>query len=183
MMGQAPSHTDPSYLSTMEQPVIYNDPSKCRGMRFELRVRAVNMDGKVQANESSLRVNDATEVVLYLSAATSYNGFDKCPDKEGRDESELAESYLKGAVLKNFEMLKNDHIADYQQYSNRVSLVINSDHKANLPMTERAWDGNNFLDGITRWFICGHPWQKYPSPQKHLILLQTIRQMSVGTSD
>ena len=145
MMGQAPSHTDPSYLNTMEQPVIYNDPAKCRGMRFELRVRAVNTDGKVEASESGLRVNDATEVVLVLSAATSYNGFDKCPDKEGRDESELAQSYLKGAVLKNFEMLKKDHIADYQQYFNRVSLVINSDHKVNLPMTERL---KRYTEGV-----------------------------------
>src|SRR6478736_1790180 len=28
--GIAPSHTDPSYMNTMEQPVIYNDPSNCK---------------------------------------------------------------------------------------------------------------------------------------------------------
>ena len=37
MRGRAPSHTDPSYLQTMEIPVVYGDPTNCRGMRFELQ--------------------------------------------------------------------------------------------------------------------------------------------------
>ena len=137
MLGQAPAHTDPSYLSTMEIPVIYNDPSKCRGMRFELRVRALHTDGKVEADESGLHVTDATEILLLLSAATSFNGFDKCPDREGKDESELAKAYLKSAALRSFEELKKDHITDYQRYFKRVSLLINNDPKVDLPTNER----------------------------------------------
>lgn len=87
MKGRAPSHTDPSYLQTMEQSVIYNDPTNCNGMRFELRVRAKVVEGKVISNEAGLKISDASEVLLFLSAATSYNGFDKCPVSEGKDES------------------------------------------------------------------------------------------------
>ena len=137
MRGQAPVHTDPSYLSTMEVPIIYNDPSKCRGMRFELRVRAVKADGKVESDGSGLHVSDATEVLLLLSAATSFNGFDKCPDRDGRDESELAKAYLNSAAPKNFEALRKDHLTDYQRYFNRVSLTINNDQKIDLPTNER----------------------------------------------
>ncbi|MCF0062986.1 glycoside hydrolase family 95 protein [Dyadobacter chenwenxiniae] len=137
MKGQAPAHTDPSYMQTMEQPVIYNDPSKCRGMRFELRMKVKESDGKTVADAQGLHITGATEVVLILSAATSFNGFDKCPDKEGKDESQIAEKSLTAAQGKGYDALKSDHIADYQKFFNRVSLVINGNPKTELPMDER----------------------------------------------
>lgn len=137
MKGRAPSHTDPSYMQTMEIPVVYNDPSNCKGMRFELRLKARSDDGKITTDESGLHVADATEVVLFLSAATSYNGFDKCPDKEGKDESKLAQSYLSGALSKSFDALLKDHITDYQHFFNRVGLTLNAPVKSDLPLNER----------------------------------------------
>jgi alpha-L-fucosidase 2 len=137
MKGQAPVHTDPSYMQTMEVPVVYNDPSRCKGMRFELRVKARNVDGTITADESGLHVSGATEVILFLSAATSYNGFDKCPDKEGKDESKLAGDYLANASSKSFDGLKQNHIEDYQKYFNRLSLTLNTPSKSDLPLDER----------------------------------------------
>ena len=137
MKGKAPSHTDPSYVQTMEQPVVYNDPTECRGMRFELRVRAKNIDGKITSSEDGLHVSDATEVILFLSAATSYNGFDKCPDKEGKDESKLAMQYLNDAWSQSFDQLKKNHVEDYHQYFNRVNLTLNGNPTIDLPTDER----------------------------------------------
>ena len=137
MQGKAPSHTDPSYMQTMEQPVVYNDPTGCRGMRFDLRVRAKNTDGKIQSSDSGLHISDATEVLLFVSAATSYNGYDKCPDKDGKDEVKLVEQYLSEAWPLSFEQLMKNHQADYQQYFNRVSLVLNANPKVDLPTDER----------------------------------------------
>lgn len=139
MKGNAPSHVDPSYVQTMEQPVIYNDPSSCKGMRYELRVSIKNTDGEVISTDSGLKVNGATEVLMLLSAATSYNGFDKCPVSNGKDEAKLAAQYLKEAETKNFDQLKKDHLADYQQYYNRVSLTLNNNAqtKTDLPTDER----------------------------------------------
>jgi len=145
MRGIAPSHTDPSYVQTMELPVIYNDPSRCRGMRFELRMKVKESDGKVAANQDGLHISDATEVVLLLSAATSFNGFDKCPDKDGKDEKQLVANYLKPALSKRYDMLKSDHIADYHTYFNRVNLVLNGNPKVDLPMDERL---KNYSDGV-----------------------------------
>ena len=137
MKGQAPSHTDPSYLQTFEIPVVYNDPTQCKGMRFELRVKARSEDGKITTDETGLHVSEATEVVLFLSAATSYNGFDKCPDKEGKDESKLAGDYLTNVIARNYEAIKKDHITDYQKFFNRVSLFLNIPATSSLPMDER----------------------------------------------
>ena len=104
--GKAPSHTVPSYMSSMEIPVVYNDASNCKGMRFQLRLKATSQDGKITTDANGLHVADATEVILFLSAATSFNGFDKCPDKEGKDENRIAANYLTAASAKSFDELK-----------------------------------------------------------------------------
>jgi alpha-L-fucosidase 2 len=136
MKGKAPSHVDPSYMQTMEIPVVYNDPQQCRGMRFALNVKAVTTDGKISTDEKGLHVTGATEATLIVSAATSFNGFDKCPDREGKDETILASRYLNEAIKKSTESLRKDHIADYQKYFDRVALSLESS-TVNLPTDER----------------------------------------------
>ena len=137
MYGKAPAHTDPSYMQTMEQPVIYNDPTGCRGMRFDLRIRIKNTDGTVSATAEGLEVKGASEVTLYVAAATSFNGFDKCPDKDGKNEKELVEQHLNRAWSKNFDDLRINHIADYKKYFDRVSLSINGNPKSEIPTNQR----------------------------------------------
>ncbi|MDQ4141744.1 MAG: glycoside hydrolase family 95 protein, partial [Bacteroidota bacterium] len=47
MKGKAPSHVDPNYVNYNPEPVIYEAADNCRGMRYELRIKAKNKDGKV----------------------------------------------------------------------------------------------------------------------------------------
>jgi alpha-L-fucosidase 2 len=137
MKGRAPAHVDPSYLQTMELPVVYGDPTDCRGMRFELQVKAVSNDGTVIADERGLHITNATSVTIIVSAATSFNGFDKCPFSEGKDEQKLAAELLANAATKGYEAIKQAHITDYQQYFNRVTLTLNSPVQNILPLNER----------------------------------------------
>ncbi|GAB3885522.1 glycoside hydrolase family 95 protein [Spirosoma agri] len=139
--GKAPAHTDPNYVGDNPQPIIYDDVSQCRGMRFALRVRALPSDGTVTTDTAGIHVSKATSVVLLLSAATSFNGFDKCPDKDGKDEQKLVVGYLNPAARKSYTTLKQAHQQDYQTYFNRVSLTLNPtkngpDRQA-LPTDER----------------------------------------------
>jgi alpha-L-fucosidase 2 len=136
MKGKAPAHTDPSYMQTMEIPVVYNDPQQCKGMRFALNVKATTTDGTISSDEKGLHISGATTATLVLSSATSFNGFDKCPDKDGKDETLLAAKYLSSAVQKSADNLKKDHIADYQNYFNRVSLSLQAS-TVDLPTDER----------------------------------------------
>ena len=98
MTGKAPAHTDPSYLGGPQEHVIYADTTQCRGMRFALRMRVLPSDGTAMTDTAGLHVSNATSVVLLLSAATSFNGFDKCPDKDGKNEKQLAEAALSMGV-------------------------------------------------------------------------------------
>lgn len=137
MKGIAPSHSDPSYMNPMDIAVVYNDPANCRGMRFELRVRALSNDGKISTNDEGLIVERASDVTLIISAGTSFNGFDKCPDKDGRDESKIAVEHLGRAAMKAFTNLKSDHIADYQKFFNRVALTIDGPANTSVPTNQR----------------------------------------------
>jgi alpha-L-fucosidase 2 len=137
MTGNAPSHVDPSYMQSMEQPVVFNDPANCRGMRYEVRVKIKNTDGTVTSTASGLEVTGATEVLLFLSAATSFNGFDHCPLKDGRDEHALVTELLNGAAVLPFSQLKKNHVDDYHEYFNRVSLSLNGNPKIDHPTDER----------------------------------------------
>ncbi len=124
LQGKAPSHVDPSYYNVHKEPVQYIDTTGCNGMRFQLRVKAVLKDGKMSGDTAGIHIDDATEAILYLSAATSFNGFDKCPNKEGKDEAKLATDWLTRAAVKPFENLLQDHLKSFHQYFNRVSLLL-----------------------------------------------------------
>jgi alpha-L-fucosidase 2 len=137
MSGRAPVHTDPSYQQSGELPVIYNDPANCRGMRYQLRVKAIQRDGTVSANDDGLSFVGASEVTLYLSAATSFNGYDKCPVKEGKDEVKIAKEILEKAITKSFPAMRKDHVSDYQKFFNRVTLSLDQKDKNNLATDER----------------------------------------------
>src|SRR4051794_38209426 len=139
--GKAPSHVDPSYLNNNREPIIYDDStSNCKGMRFSLLTKAVNKGGTITTDTSGITIKNASEVLLLLSAATSFNGFDKCPVSQGKDENQLATKYLRAAAAKSFNQLLANHVSDYHRYFNRVSLSLNSDTNnagAKLPTNKR----------------------------------------------
>lgn len=139
MKGKAPAHVDPSYLDS-KNPVIYDDTSGCNGMRFQLRVKAVSQKGIITIDTSGIHVRNATKVLLLLSMATSFNGFDKCPDKDGLNENKIAKGYLDKTIHTSYEKLLKRHLADYHKYFNRVSLELKDTTKnetGNLPSDER----------------------------------------------
>jgi alpha-L-fucosidase 2 len=139
MKAKAPSHIEPNYVSSAN-PITWDDSSHTRGMRYELLVKAVNIGGSVSTDTTGITVKNATEVTVYLSAATSFNGFDKSPVTQGKDENKLARDYLSKALLKNWSALLASHTADYQKYFNRVKFNLKTpadNSYAQLPTDER----------------------------------------------
>lgn len=139
--GKAPAHVDPSYYNRKDRsPIIYEDTTGCNGMRFEYRIGLQSTDGKVSADTSGIQISGATEAILLLSAATSFNGFDKCPDREGRNESAIAVKLISKARGKTFDQLKAKHLQDYKKFFSRVDFSLQHTDLAsseNLPSDER----------------------------------------------
>jgi alpha-L-fucosidase 2 len=139
MKGRAPSHLEPSYVRS-NNPRTETDSAGCRGMRFEMRIRAISGDGLVSADTGGITVKNASEVLVLLSAATSFNGFDKCPASEGKDEDMLAARSMEAAAKKNWETLLGNHLADFHHYFDRVAFRLappSNDSNALLPTNER----------------------------------------------
>lgn len=142
LSGKTPAHVDPSYFNVNRNPVIYDDPAHCKGMRFELIVKPVVKDGTVKMSNNQINISNASEVVLLLSAATSFNGFDHCPDSQGLNQHVLAQSMLDKAAHQSFTQLFNAHEQDFHHYFDRVSLTLNPDEadRSALSTDERLAD-------------------------------------------
>lgn len=132
MKGKAPARVDPSYYNNPNRnPIQQEDVEGCNGMRFQTRMKVISEDGNVTTTDNSIEIKDASKVTILLSAATSFNGFDKCPDSEGKDENLIAERYITKAETKRYDDLKSSHIADYKQYFDRVSLYLPNNKESN----------------------------------------------------
>ena len=98
-------------------------PNGERGMRYQFRVKVVRCDGEVYT-QPGIHVRKASDVLILVSAATSFNGFDKRPDTEGRDEDALAASFIGKAEGKSFEEMRAAHVADYRKLFTSVTLDL-----------------------------------------------------------
>ncbi len=142
LKGRAPTHVDPTNVKYTKEPIIFDDSNSCKGMRFELAVKPIVKDGNLKITNDDIVIKDATEVLLVISAATSFNGFDKCPYSQGTNEHKLLLSHLKKSDKKPYEKLFDEHKRDYQQFFNRVSLQFNSqeESKSGIPTNKRLED-------------------------------------------
>lgn len=122
LKGQLPYHIDTDRKIAIQEVSAEGH----KGMRYEMRIRIVNLskEGKISTTNSQLSIQGATEVLVFLSAATSFNGFDKHPDTEGKDEAKIVKDYLDAAESISYTQLKKAHIQDYQHYFSRVSLLL-----------------------------------------------------------
>lgn len=125
MQAKAPARVDPSYYNQQgRDPIGWEDVSGCNGMRVRTVLKAVPTDGQVTVVENHLSVVGASEVTLYLSAATSFNGFDKCPDKDGLDEKVITQQRINAVLAKSYSELREQHITAYRHYFDRVVLEL-----------------------------------------------------------
>ncbi len=137
--GKAPSHLEPNYVNSAN-PITEEDVTGCRGMRFDWRIIATGKAGTISSDTAGVTIKNGTDILIFISAATSFNGFDKCPDSQGKDETKIATQFLNAAVKKNWSSLKSSHLADFHHYFNRVSFNLSSpaDNKnAALPTDDR----------------------------------------------
>jgi alpha-L-fucosidase 2 len=130
--GAAPIHENAGY------PVVPKYLNlKDRGTRFTGLVQIKKTDGKITSSRETLTLREATEAIIYVSVATSFNGFDKNPASEGLDDVSIALQNLNNAYAKPFDKVKENHIADYQKFFNRLTLDLGKTTAPDLPTDER----------------------------------------------
>jgi alpha-L-fucosidase 2 len=120
-----------------------------KGMRYEARLVAVTRDGQIETAGDILRVNGATEVTLFLCAATDFRG---------GDPAAVCEQRVAEAAKRGFASLRDAHIKDYQKLFRRVFLDLMGDDRRTAPTDERLQavaKGAVDLDLVAQYFQYG----------------------------
>jgi alpha-L-fucosidase 2 len=105
------------------------------GLQYMARLQAVNKNGTFSYSDSSLKVENADEVILFLSASTDY--VLDYPSYKGRDHKTITSQNLKKAIGKRYHDLLEAHKKEYQSYFSRVKLDITPQETADIPTDER----------------------------------------------
>ena len=158
----------PHKISRITSPapgsLIYSGALEGNGMKWALRVDIkASEPGKVIADAvtGQIRIKDASDVVFLLSGDTDYvMNFD--PDFTdpktyvGVDPIAAVNNNISKVTQLSFDQLKANHLADYHNLYNRVSININptDDSKSNLISTPkrlelyRAGNADNQLEEL-----------------------------------
>ena len=133
--GVAPVRAEPNYVRKKGNPILFLDD---KGTRFSTDVLLQSTDGKVSRTDTSLTLSGATEAVVLVSMATSFNGFDKNPATQGRDDHAIVQKQIQEASVKGIQNLTDRHLKDYQTFFNRVSLYLaGTENAPDLPTDDR----------------------------------------------
>ena len=118
--------------------LLYGNENGGKGMHFAALLSAQTKGGAVSVADGALRATGAEEVTLRFTAASSYNGFDKSPSREGVDPAAKAKGFLQAAQPRDFTELHERHLRDYQPILRRVSLDLGPPTaQSALPTAER----------------------------------------------
>lgn len=141
-----------------EKQNLYGDEINGLGTFFEAQIKANLKDGELTTDSTSFRVKNSSEVVFVLSAATSFNGFDQSPSKNGLDPNKIAGRILGKAASKSYNDLKKVHESDFKQLFERVDLDIVSKINHDTVPTDRriaSFTQNNDPDLVELLFQYG----------------------------
>lgn len=121
MDGYAAWHAYPDYYAPQPGALLY-DPS--RGIHFRTVLCVRHKGGEVRADGRELVLDGCSEATLLLVNATSFNGFDKDPVREGKPYAALADAAAARAQKRSCEELWRRHLADYLALFGGVTLDL-----------------------------------------------------------
>jgi alpha-L-fucosidase 2 len=98
--------------------------------------------GTISATDSSLYIQHADAVTVYISIATNFTNYHELSG----DENQKATADLNKAVAKSYPDLLSEHIAAYRHYFNRVSIHLGKTTATGLPTDERLQRFRNIND-------------------------------------
>ncbi|GAB3652508.1 glycoside hydrolase family 95 protein [Echinicola sediminis] len=139
--GQLSFEIDHAFTQEKNQISILGDEIHVNGaidgnhQEYHVIIKVLHEGGKLVSKGDFFEVVGAKKATVLYTAATSY-----VPEMpfSGADPKAITKSVMKKASKKGYERLKQDHIRDYTQLYNRVSLEMEGDVLLEqLPTNER----------------------------------------------
>lgn len=119
--------------------VLYGEQVDGLGMAFDCRVQTMHLGGKITVSDDRIRVEQADEVVFIITAATSYNGYDKSPAYEGKDPALHVQNQLAAIRAMSWQDLYQRHLGDYRNLFDRVRINLGKmTEQSQLPTDQRV---------------------------------------------
>lgn len=102
---------------------------------YSVQARLINQGGKQTVlSDSVVEVKGANAVTLYISIGTNFKNYN---DISGNANA-MAKRYLDKAGHKSYERYRNDHVAAYRKYFDRVELNLGTNEQAMKPTDVRV---------------------------------------------
>ncbi|MEL4307026.1 glycosyl hydrolase family 95 catalytic domain-containing protein [Joostella sp. CR20] len=110
-------------------------------------------DGNVTTKKGKLVVENAQEVILFISIGTNFKKYNDLTN----DEVAVASTYLNEVKNKPLQRIQEAHTNDYQKLFNRVELSLGANNFEELPTDERlkSFSKNNDLSLVSLYFQFG----------------------------
>ncbi len=135
LTGKCPAHVEPSYRD-IEPAVIYADDENS-SLTFAAAVCIARKGGQVTATAQGLQVTGATQVTLFLTAATSFNGSAQTANRPLDQIVRQVQTEAAALTGQVYSQLRAAHVADYQALFHRVALDLGITPAADEPTDER----------------------------------------------
>ncbi|MFA5327671.1 MAG: glycoside hydrolase family 95 protein [Prolixibacteraceae bacterium] len=98
------------------------------GMKYLAKVKAETPDGKITTSKESIKVEGATELIIYLSAGTNFMNPAYAKNIQDNMDAVVAHDYSKE---------KKEHIRNYQNYFKRVNIDLGSGENSSQTTEKR----------------------------------------------
>jgi len=135
MRAVCPTNADPHYVGSGD-PIYYSDLKEERGVRFCAYAQTTFVGGDGGKGDCRACVREADEAEIRLFVRTSYNGYDKMPETEGKNPEIDADTDRRASNAYTYDALKARHVADFAPIMNRCDFHIDCE-KADMPTLDR----------------------------------------------
>lgn len=134
--GRCPGRSNLTKIGTGDKNSLFSDEPSHQGARYEGIGVVKSPDGQIEADKQQILVRNATELTLYFAIRSSFAGFDKHPQLEGKEEELLLKKDL-GCTGLSYDELREGHLKEYQPYFNRMSFSLGKDSYEKEDLLER----------------------------------------------
>lgn len=123
-----------------------NNGTDGKGMRYMTRVRMKPEGGRLTTTDTSLVLDKANAVTIYISSSTDF---------KGEDPAAVSAGHLAAALKKPYEAEKAAHIRNYRKLYDRTALSLGTGSGDDMPTDERlrAFAGGAEDEGLAALYF------------------------------
>ena len=108
---------------TRRKPPVWEKDGKT-GMPYVMKTRVLISGGELKTQNNILSISSADEVTILVAIKTGYTDWDQQPSTDTKTMEATCDALLDQAETQGWDILKNEHIHDYNSLYSRTSLDL-----------------------------------------------------------